>query len=1130
MKLRLIEGGAGSGKSRLCIAEMAGRMQEAPLGAPLLLITPEQATFQSERALAAFPGVGAALRAQVLSFSGLYRWLAKEAAYPRLPWLDEQGRAMLLLACVQDNPADLQLLKPSSKNVGLVELLARTLVEFEQYNITPAELSGAAATLPESEAVLIGKLKDLAVIYQAYLARVQGGFRDQGVMMQELKEAAAGSQRLNGAEIWLDGFMDMNPSQMAVVRQLMPKAATVTLTLNLPDLGAARIFGGQRQLRAQFVALAQELGAAVEVVRLTADHRHKDNPELAAIEVCFANGEFAAAKAEEPQHIHLSAAEDPRDEAELAARTIVRLCRDKGYKFRDIAVITRRINDYRLPLEAAFRDFAIPYFLDMGQEVALHPLVKLVAEVLAVLYDNWATPSVLAYLKSGLANIAPDEADILENYALRVGLRGTMWRQAGSFRRGRAEELPRINELAAEALRPLLNLQDKLKGAATVSEYAEGMLGFLTEVQAEEKMADSARQALAEGETLRAEAHRQIFAKVRQLLRELADFLGDMPADARRFAELWQEGAARLTLSTIPPSANQVSVADISRSRLPEVKAAIVLGLTEGVMPAVAEENGLLFSHDKEALARLGLKLPAGGRERQFLEDYLLYVALTRSSEELYLSYPERAADGTPKNPSPAVMDIQRVFPGLRAWQAPLIGLLGGDRALLKGLSAHLAALKRGDAAAAEDDAFWRGVCAVLQKQGRLGAELDLLSAGLAYQADATPLDSLRVSALYPNRERTSVSRLERFNNCPCQYYAQYGLALAPREEFKLETVQIGSLYHYIMAEVMAALVAADADWGSLTEADILPLIDEAIRRFAADGLADIFADSGHNSYAAEKIRAVVTRTLLDTAANLAEGSFRPVALEMAFGGGQGSDAAPLIIELKDGKKIRLVGQIDRIDAAHGMGGDFLRIIDYKMQNKTLRPADIYYGLNWQLPLYLQALLEGAPGSRPAGMFYVPVQEIVKSVKSAEESGAAVKLQGIAILDMEALTLAERDIAPGSYAKTMQVQIKKDLSFGGRTLGLTPPQYDFMQACLKREAAETLSAMLDGELAQRPVAKGGRTICEFCDYYALCALDVAVSPQVKEVEPISTAQVLEKFAGKYPGLAWQFARAIEEAK
>lgn len=1122
MKLRIVEGAAGSGKTHLCMEQIAERLREAPLGAPLLLMVPEQATFLAERALVAHPGVGACLRAEVLGFSGLYRWLAAEYTYANLPWLDEQGRSMLLLACVQQSLPELNLLKPSAKNASFMDLLARTLVEFEQYNVTPEQLVAAAQNLPQ-DAMLAAKLRDLAVVYRAYLARVAAGFRDQAVMMRELREAAAMSGRLVGAEVWVDGFMDMNPSQLAVLCEIFAKAKTLTVTLTLPDLGAARIFGGQRRLREQFMQLAREFGADVELVRLTANRRHYANDELAAVEVCFATGDFRAVSSAAPHCVHLLAAENPAGEAELAAGLIVRLCREKNLKFRDIAVITRQINDYRPALENAFRDFGIPYFFDMGRDVSHHPLVKLVAEVLAVLYDNWATPSVLAYLKSGLAAITPDEADILENYAIRVGLRGTMWQQAGNFKRGRADELAEINDIAERGLKPLLALAERLRGAATVGDFAEGLLSFLADVGAAEKMEEWAQNATLSGDLVQAEAHRQIFGKVQLLLGELADFLGDIEADARRFAEFWREGAARLALSSIPPSANQVNVADISRSRLSAVRVAIVLGLAEGTLPAVAEENGLLVSHDKEQLAELGIDLPPGGREKQFQEDYLLYLALTRSSDEIYLTYPMAAADGTEKNPSSALADIKRIFPALTEEKLPPLYRLGGDRALLKGLSQHLAALKANEAVSAEEDCFWRAVCHELQSAGLLGAEMEGLAAGLAYQVAHKPLNSRQLAALYPNTGYTSVSRLEKFNNCPCRYFAQYGLGLAPRDEFKLRTMDVGSLYHYVLAEVIAALVAADCDWAALGEADILPLLDKAMNEFAQNGMAEIFADSGKNTYAAEKMRTVLVGTLLDMAHNLAEGTFRPAALEMAFGRDDGT-VRPMFLTLPDGRKIKLVGQIDRVDAAQGSTGEYLRIIDYKTGNKTLKMADIYYGLNWQMPLYLQALLEGrknddATKLKPAGMFYVPVQEIVKSVSGADDGGAAVKLQGLAILDMEALTLAERGLADGGRAKTMNVYIKKDNTFGANTLGITPAEYDFTQACLKREAGEVLADMLGGNVEQRPVMNGGRAVCEFCDFYAMCALDLAVENNGREILPLSSGQVIDKFAEKYPDLA-----------
>lgn len=1143
MKLRLIEGGAGSGKSRMCLEELAARQKEEPVGPPLLLLVPEQATFGSERAYVSC--VGASLRAQAVSFSGLYRMLAAEQTFAALPWLDEQGRAMLLEACLQQNRGQLEVLDAAAGNISFVDALARALVEFEQYSVAPADLRQAADKLPPGGRLLAGKLRDLAQLYEAYLHLVDGGFRDQGLMMAELAQAAAASQLLQGAELWLDNFLDFNPSQLAVLQALFPKLRAVNLCLCLPpgaaeNPGLGRIFGGQLRLRQQFLQLAAELGAEVEVTRLTANWRQQQNPELAAVEACFAYGCFAAKMqpgrdwpglaAEQPTKIELLAAPNAAAEAAFAAQTISRLCREQGYLFRDIAVITRNLATYRTELENAFRDFGIPYFFDMGAELGRHPLVKLVSTVLSVLAENWATPAVLAYLKSGLAPLTLEEADRLENYALRCGLKSYMWRQAGKFKRTAGyftpTELAEINAVAERALTPLLQLWEALQNAKadlTVGRLAEELQGLLQSLKVAESLLAWEQAAIQRQELRLADGHRQILPKVEQLLAQLAAFLGEMPVSFVQFAELWHEGTARLQLSSIPPSGNEVNVAEISRSRLPEIKAAIVLGLNEGELPAVLAEDGLLGSADREALAGLGIKLAAGPRERQENEEYLAYIALTRSSELLFLSYSERAADGAELRPSTALARLRQIFPKLTAKRPadlPLPDNLGGDRHLLAELAAHLTA--RRDAARQEPpeaDAFWRTVCRSLEEQGRLQAELAALRQGLAYRVDRAPLDRRRFQALYGSAglKSTSVSRLERFNNCPCRYYATYGLGLAPRAEFKLQTADIGSLYHYILSEVMQQLATADCDWAALTAEQLEPLVRQTMQEFAARGLAEILADSGKNSYMAEKMLAVVTQSLLDMAANLAAGSFRPLSFELSFGLDK-DGLQPLVMELADGRRISLRGMIDRVDAAEGSDAAFVRIIDYKMQNKTLRLADIYYGLNWQLPLYLEALLNNRKDERrlrPAGMFYVPVQEIVKNVRSLEEKGAAVKLQGLAVLDAEALLLAERELGPGAYAKTMHVHWKKDGGFGQHTLGLSPQEYDFMQSCLKKQVAESLSQLQAGEIRQRPLEQNGRLACEYCDFYTVCAVDLAVEQESRQVENLSQKAVLQLWQQQY---------------
>jgi len=67
MSLRLVYGGAGSGKSTYCLAEIQKRIEEG-FDRALILIVPEQFSFQAEKNLIKQLGEKALLKAQVLSF------------------------------------------------------------------------------------------------------------------------------------------------------------------------------------------------------------------------------------------------------------------------------------------------------------------------------------------------------------------------------------------------------------------------------------------------------------------------------------------------------------------------------------------------------------------------------------------------------------------------------------------------------------------------------------------------------------------------------------------------------------------------------------------------------------------------------------------------------------------------------------------------------------------------------------------------------------------------------------------------------------------------------------------------------------------------------------------------------
>ena len=96
--------------------------------------------------------------------------------------------------------------------------------------------------------------------------------------------------------------------------------------------------------------------------------------------------------------------------------------------------------------------------------------------------------------------------------------------------------------------------------------------------------------------------------------------------------------------------------------------------------------EGLFTDADRQALRACGAALAPDTIARQFQEDYLCYIALTRSSGKLYLSYISRDEQGRDLKPSPLLRRVAELFPSLSVQQAepfPASQLIGGEICLL---------------------------------------------------------------------------------------------------------------------------------------------------------------------------------------------------------------------------------------------------------------------------------------------------------------------------------------------------------------------------------------------------------------------------------------------------------------
>ncbi|NMA14049.1 MAG: helicase-exonuclease AddAB subunit AddB, partial [Clostridia bacterium] len=437
MSLRFIIGRAGSGKTYKCLEEIRQRLLKNLQGMPILFIVPEQATFQTEKALAESPELMGSIRAQVLSFRRLAWRVLQEVGGGARQHIGELGKQMALRKILEENKDKLQAFQKAIQQPGFIDCLSQALCEFKKYRITSRQLEETAVELAtgEGESLLVKKLRDLGIIYEEFELFLGDKYIDPEDYLTKLAESLDRSQTVSGAEVWMDGFAGFTPQELFVVEKLLLTCRKVNVALCLDpknlngDVETDNLFFPVWDTYRKIKALAEELGVEI-VPPLILDGetlpRFQDAPLLGHIEKNF-DASRSVSWAGNTDALKLAAAANKRAEVEAAAREIIALCREEGYRWREISVVVRDLTLYSDLISVVFRDYGIPCFIDMKRSVLHHPLIELIRSALEVVLDNWSYDPVFRYLKTDLIPVTREEIDYLENYVLAHGIRGSRW-------------------------------------------------------------------------------------------------------------------------------------------------------------------------------------------------------------------------------------------------------------------------------------------------------------------------------------------------------------------------------------------------------------------------------------------------------------------------------------------------------------------------------------------------------------------------------------------------------------------------------------------------------------------------------------------------------------------------------
>lgn len=1101
------------------------------IGGRALLVVPDQFTLEAERELIAHSGAKALMDVEVLSLSRLGYRLLEELGGSKRTFIDKYGRHMILSSIAAEEREKLQVFKGLEEKNSFIELVNNFISEMKQFNCGADELAEIARSVPDGSYTQ-RKLEDLYLLYSEYEAAIRGKYTDSEDYIDLFLGKISRSELVAGNHIWIYGFDSFAPKALSVIGELMQYAADVNLVLTYDDKREARdadLFALAETVIRNFENLAERRSIEVRKRAIPKTYTAERADKIQFIEQELyalparkyarggqstnpAEGGASEAAAAGTDSLTLVAAANLYNEAESAACYVLELVRDFGYRFSDIKVICNDQETRGPILKRVFKEYGIDLVSDTSKDILQSSIVQYITALMDVVVEKYRTDLMIKMLKSGFGDLTNDEITDLENYAIKYKIRGTMWKRP--FVRGEseygAEALVRMNAVREKALAFMPDLEAIFE-AETCGEFISGLYGFLYEkVKLPEKIADLTVLQTEQGRPDLAEETAQIWGKVIGIFDQMSEIMGEQKFRAAAFRDLFEAGISQVEIGILPPTKDGLMMGTMQRTRTGEMKALVVVGANEGVLPNEKPGSGLFGSDEKNLFKENGIELCKVDDVR-FLEERMgIYRNLSKPRERLWISYSLSDDEGGPARPSGVFTKLAGLFGDTPVARDALnrqtdAELVGAGPAGLRHLTEALQAACEGKPLAPHwhEALTWfkqnkpealepiRAGIAFTNKQEDLGREM---TAAL-YMGN---IESTREEALEPSPELSlSPSRLERYARCPFSHFVQYGLKPEERRIFEIAPREIGDIYHECLMEMSRHLTARGiaitdpaSPWMTISREECRTFVEDVIAKKSGTYREGILEAGNEEKYRGRRITDICEKVCWAVIEQVRAGEILRSSFEAPFG--RGRRIPPIPVNLGEGRTAYIEGKIDRVDY---LPGERIKIIDYKTGNENFSVAEAEAGYRLQLMLYLEASLERR--MKPAGVFYFKISEPM-----VDASGAAIgpeeisdkiqksfKLNGVIVDDPNVIRNVAGDFSGISDVVPIRINKEGLISGTGKDNLLTDEEFESLREKVCEKVTDICKSLAGGGIEIHPMKTAATSACAYCRYKGICRFD-----------------------------------------
>lgn len=1041
-----------------------------------LLIVPEQYTLQAEKDLLKGLSLKGFFDIEVFSYSRFIQRLFLLYNPEQQKRVDSNGKNIAMARALLKCQKNMHYYSRSAMRKGFISQSGEWIADMKRAEISPVQLEEYVRSLPDG--AYKDKLNDLCLVYSSYNKILSGKFVDSQDVLTRAVTAVEASGIVREKAVFVYGFDvitdDFSRLLCAITRNCL--FTHVYLTMEREDAPDGDCFTPVREsaerlrmrlreqnLRREWLWCEQETSAIPSDLRYLEKHLLRPSP---------------APYESIPQNISLFTASTPYAEVHYIAQQIITLL-DEGAAPDDICVLCGNMNEYAPLFESVFHSYGIPCYAAYKEPLSSHGLIRLILSAVRAVTCNYRREDMIAFIKSGFAPLEQETIWTLENYIIRYGISGKKWHTP--FVRG-SETERELPEKARQVLSPiLLTLQSSIRNARSGAQSLSALMDFLIACDAYHALLKQEEALMCLGLEAQAVRARQVWSHVLAIFEQMNEIAGESRIAGSVMTTWLEAGLIDESLSSLPPAAGMVTIGEIGNLIVHSPRVLFASALSSN-LDEIKEKS--LLSPAEKALASedmhayLGMSL----RERDRMAELDVWKALCAPTSQLFISHAQANQAGSALRPAQVIATLRRLFPAMMEYGGvesaqgalhPLSPMPAIDEIGLK--------LRSGTLSGEWLDA-WKWLIA---NESTRPLALSMLSAA----RDELPPDFLTpqlAQQLFTDRV-VSISRLESFAACPYSHFVQYGLRPQDRKEWQIERSETGVFYHAAMEGFTKALTA-DQRWPHITRKECDRLMEAALTPLTESWQDDIMTDSARAKAEGKRYINVCKRVAWAFTKGAAQSDFRPVQGEIAFGYPGGPPA--LTLDLSDGSRVYVRGRIDRVDRFETEDSVYMRVVDYKSGAQSLDPARIWMGMQLQLLLYLEAMLQTEPDSIPAGAFYQWMGDplIDQNKKGLIESEIAKKLclKGVMLSDVQIIEWMDHAKPPVGIEDVL----KKDGTVKKGKLACTLEELQSLISLAHRTAVKLTEEIRHGQIDAAPVCdKSNIAHCKYCKFAGVCRRD-----------------------------------------